>query len=368
MTRRTLLRSTLRSTLQSALAAAALPFAAATNTVQKWPLGINTYCLRFQKWNDRQLFDYCVKEKLDAIFLQDSLDPGAMDPKHWAEVRAWTQDTGLHIETGGGAILPKTADGFAKSVATLRRNIERAKAMGSPIVRALLAGDRYSMPDDGPVEKHMETAIKILREVRPQLLDAGIKIGIENHKELMAWQTRQVIDAAGTDCAGSYLDTGNPVFVCEDPWTTVQELGPVAVSFHLRDSVVYETPEGIAVQWVPLGEGTVDFKTLVAYAAGILPKVYIYCKPITARPPVILPVYKEEFWTKWFPKGRSRDLSRFMALAKRGRPYDKPQITGDVPELRAKYMDALKVQQMDHMAKSLAYCRNVLDLGSRWRA
>ena len=55
---------------------------AAAATGRRWPLGINTYCLRFQRWNDRQLIDYCVKEKLDAIFLQDSLDPAVMDPKH----------------------------------------------------------------------------------------------------------------------------------------------------------------------------------------------------------------------------------------------------------------------------------------------
>src|SRR5688572_21274655 len=132
---------------------------------RRWPLGINTYCLRFQRWNDRRLIDYCIEQKLDAIFLQDSLDPGVMDPKHWAEVRAWSKDAGLHLETGGGAILPKTPEASAQVVATLRKNIERAAAIGSPIVRALLASDRYSMPP-GPVERHIETSVKILRDVR----------------------------------------------------------------------------------------------------------------------------------------------------------------------------------------------------------
>src|SRR5438105_11710871 len=123
----------------------ALPVSAAAP--RKWPLGINTYCLRFQRWNDRQLLDYCVKQKLDAMFLQDSLDPGVMDPKHWAEVRAWSKELGLHLETGGPALLPKTADAYPRSVALLRKHIERAAAMGSPMVRTLLASDRYSMPD-----------------------------------------------------------------------------------------------------------------------------------------------------------------------------------------------------------------------------
>lgn len=353
---------TRRDFLGSALALA-LPAAGAAG---KWPLGLNTYCLRFQRWDDRRLLDYCAAQKLDAVFLQDSLDPGVMDPKHWAEVRAWSKDLGLHLETGGGAILPKTSDAYSQAVVVLRRNIERAAAMGSPIVRALLASDRYSMPE-GPVERHMETAVKILREVRSQVMDAGLKIGIENHKELQAWETRQLIETAGKEFTGSYLDTGNPVFVAEDPLTTVEELGPYAVTFHLRDSVVYEHPEGIAVQWVPLGEGTIDFRALVARAAEILPPVRIYCKPITARPPVVLPVYSHEFWTKWFPRARSRDLGRFLALARRGRPYDKPHIAADVPELRELYMSALKVQQMEHMQQSLEFCRKSLDLGVRWR-
>ena len=341
---------------------AVLPMLAAE---RKWPLGLNTYCLRFQRWNDRQLIDYCSSKKLDAVFLQDSLDPGVMDPKHWADVRAWTKDLGLHLETGGGAILPKTPEAIPEVVATLKKNIERAKVMGSPIVRALLASDRYALPP-GSLAQHIEAAVKILRQVRSEALDAGVKIGLENHKELQAWETRQVIEGAGKDMAGSYLDTGNPVFVAEHPLTTIEELGPVAVTFHLRDSVVYQHPEGIAVQWVPLGQGTVDFKALVGRAAEILPSnVYIYCKPITARPATVLPVYSDEFWTKWFPRARSRDFGRFLALSKTGKPYDKPHVEADVNGVRDKYMDALKAQQMDHMEQSLAYCTRDLKLGVR---
>jgi sugar phosphate isomerase/epimerase len=353
---------TRRTFLGAALATAALKAAP-----RQWPLGINTYCLRFQRWNDRKLFEYCATQKLDAVFLQDSLDPGVMDPKHWAEIRAWSKDMNLPVETGGGAILPKTPDQIPQVVATLRRNIERAAAVGSPLVRALLASDRYALPE-GPVERHIETTVKILREVRSQVMDAGLKIGIENHKELQAWETRDLIEAAGKEFVGSYLDTGNPVFVAEHPLTTIETLGPYAVTFHLRVSVVYEVPDGVAVQWVPLGEGTVDFKAIVARASEILPPVRIYCKPITARPPVVLPVYSGEFWSKWFPRARASELSRFLALAKTGRPYDKPHMMADLPEMREKYMDALKVQQLEHMERSLECCRRKLDLGVRWRS
>ncbi len=48
--------------------------------------------------------------------------------------------------------------------------------MGAPVIRALLASDRYSVPP-GSVEQHVETAVKILREVRSQVMDASAKIG-----------------------------------------------------------------------------------------------------------------------------------------------------------------------------------------------
>ena len=353
---------------QFTLSAALSPLAASAASTRRWPLGFNTYCLRFQRWPDRKLFDFAIENKLDAIFLQDSLDPAAMDPKHWAEVRAWAKDAGLHIETGGGTILPRTEDGYPAVVAALRKNIERAKTMGSPIVRALLASDRYVLPP-GSLDRQIETAIRVLREVRPEAMDAGLKIGLENHKELQAWETKQVILGAGKEFVGSYLDTGNPVFVAEDPMTTLEELAPLAVTFHLRDSVVYNHPDGVAVQWVPLGEGTIDFKALVDYAARIMPPTtHIYCKPITARPAVVLPVYSDEFWSKWFPRARSRDLGRFLALARRGKPYDKPHMLGDLNEVRDRYMDALKIQQLDHMQSSLLYCKKTLDLGTRWRS
>lgn len=291
-----------------------------------------------------------------------------MDQKHWDEVRTWTKAANLRIETGGAALLPKTKEGIPQSIATLKKNIARARAMGAPMVRTLMASDRYAMPD-GPIEQQLEIAVQILRAARTEAMDAGLKIGLENHKDVQAWRTRQVIETAGKEFVGSYLDTGNPVFVAEDPMTTVEELGPLALTFHLRDSVVYEHPDGIAIQWVPLGEGTMDFKAIVARASELIPKeAYIYCKPITARPPVVLPVYGEEFWTKWFPQARSRDFARFLALAKRGRPWNKPHLMADLPEVRDKYMDALKLQQMAHMEQSLDYCKKVLDLGVRWRS
>src|SRR5690349_3607137 len=98
-------------------------------------LGINTYCLRALRWNDRQLLEYAASLKLDAVFLQDSLDPATAQASHWSEVRAMAKDLGLYLETGGGGVFVKSPDNFDGAVENLRYQITRAKAMGSPVVR-----------------------------------------------------------------------------------------------------------------------------------------------------------------------------------------------------------------------------------------
>lgn len=331
------------------------------------PMGLNTYCLRAMKWNDQQLIDYCAGLKLDAIFLQDSLDPQVNEPSHWKAVKESVKAAGLHIETGTGAVLPRSADAFDASVTMLRRGLERAAAMGSPLMRCLHAGDRDHLPP-GPVEQHIDTMIKLLRTVRTQAMDAGVKIAIEIHKDLQAWEMKQVIEGAGKEFVGSYLDTGNPVFLLEDPMTTLETLGQYAVTVHLRDSAIYETPEGVAVQWVPLGEGVIDFKAFVAKVRELCPPVYIYIKPITGRPPQVLPYLKPEYW-KTMPHARAAELARFLALAKKGKPYDQHMVIEDLPGRTTPepFVAAVQFQQREHMERSVAYAKKTLDLGIRWR-
>ena len=332
--------------------------------MRRFPLGFNTYSVRAMRWHDLQLLEYAASLKLDAVYLQDSLDPRNNDPAHWKELRDAAARLGLELHGGDAGALPRTPDGIPATQARMREGIRHAVGIGSKLVRFRCAGDRASMPP-GPVEKTMETMIQVLRGVRTEAVDAGVKFAIENHKDLYCWQTRQVIDAAGKEFVGSYLDTGNPVFVMEDPMSTVETLGPVAVMLHLRDSVVYEARGGIDVQWVPLGTGVVDFKRIIAKAAEICPPISIFNKPITGRPPQLLAIYDPAFMQSWKDM-RAADLARFLALARQGHPYESHMVIEDIPGKRPEPLAAaLQFQQREHMEQGIDYARKVLDLGLR---
>jgi 3-oxoisoapionate decarboxylase len=359
------------------LAAILAPSVRAQAPPGQQPLGLNSYCLRAMRWRDKEILDYAADLKLEGVFLQDSTDPDAGSLDHWKEVGQYARQLNLHIETGVGAVLPKDATQTEASREQLLLGIDRAKAVGSPLVRCLLAADRAHLPP-GPIDQHIQTMVRLLRSVRSQAMDANLKIAIENHKDLQAWEMREVIEAAGKDFVGSYLDTGNPVFVVEDPLTTLEILGPYALCVHLRDSVIYEYQArhrqddahhgGAMVQWVPLGDGVIDFVTLTQRLRAIKPDVYVYIKPITGRPPQLIPYLDPDFW-KDYPKARAAELARFVELAKRGSPYEKNMVVEDLPGrvTPPPFVAAIQFQQRQHMERSVEYAKKTLNLGSRWR-
>jgi hypothetical protein len=163
--------------------------------MDRFPLGYNTYSIRALRWNDLRLIEYAGELKLDAIFLQDSIDPGTNDPAHWKVVKDAAARAGLWLGTGGGAVLPKDASEFDRSVKLLRDGIKRSVGMGSPLVRMLLASDRDHLPP-GPPARHIETMIKVLRAVRSEAVDAGVKFAIENHNERLARRNRSLTVSA----------------------------------------------------------------------------------------------------------------------------------------------------------------------------
>ena len=65
---------------------------------------------------------------------------------------------------------------------------------------------------------------------------------------------------------------------------------------------------------------------------------------------------------------RAADFARFLALAKRGGPYERHMVIEDVPgNTAAPLTAALTYQQKEHMERGVDYCKKVLDLGVRWR-
>lgn len=98
-----------------------------------------------------------------------------------------------------------------------------------------------------PIEAHIENTISELKKVRSRAQDYGVVIAVENHSgDMQARELRDLIEAAGKDFVGACLDSGNAMWMVEDPMVTLEILGPYTVTTHIRDSVVFEHPRGAA--------------------------------------------------------------------------------------------------------------------------
>lgn len=205
-----------------------------------------------------------------------------------------------------------------------------------------------------------------MKSVRSQALDAQVKIAVENHGDFQARELKTLVEETGRDFVGVCLDSGNAVTVLEDPVFTLEVLGPYVITTHIRDSIVYDHPRGAAYQWVALGDGTVDLKTFFAKYQELCPQAGVQLEILTGSPPRILPYLEPDFW-KAFAKTTAPDFARFVALAKKGRPFEGTMLTAPRTDRLPEYEAALKEQQRLDLERSFDYASRVLGIGERRR-
>lgn len=330
-------------------------------------LGFDTYSIRDFHWKDGQLLDYAASLKLDTIQFSGLEAYESLEPAHLAKVKDHAQRLGISIDAGIGCICPLSSgwnpqEGNPKDY--LLKGLRVAKAVGAHSMRCYLGG----FGDRPNLERCMEATIQALRSVRSEALDLGIRIAIENHSgDMQAREAKMLIEEAGKDFVGSCLDSGNPMWVVENPLVTLETLGPYVVTTHIRDSAVFEHPRGAAAQWVALGDGSVDFRGFLELYQKLCPKASMQLEIITGRPPTVLAYLEPDFW-KVFPRAQAWEFARFLALAKSGHPYMGAMVIGGSGKQPPVIEAALKEQQRTDLERSLEYAKKSLGVGVRWKS
>lgn len=318
-----------------------------------------------------QLIDYAASLKLDLVQISSVGDYESTDPAFLAKVKEHAAQRGIEIDGGTGCVCPTSSSYSPKGkdpVAYTLEGLRVAHAVGAHGMRCFL-GSRPDRLGPLPIEAHMEAIIKVFRAVRQQALDLNVKIALENHNgDLEAREVKTIIEQSGKDFVGSCLDAGNPFWLAEDPLMVLEILGRYVVTTHIRDTAVYEDPQGCAFQWVALGDGSMDWKPFLAKYEELCPNAPMQLEIITGRPPVVLPYLDPRFW-RAFPHKNAADFARFVSLVKRGHPFEKFMVIEDgVKPMPKPYEDALKEQQRLDLERSLEYAKKTLNIGIRWRS
>jgi sugar phosphate isomerase/epimerase len=240
-------RTFLASAPAAAMAASAAASAAPGEGIR---LGFDSYSIRNFKWKAIQLIDYAGSHKLDTIQISSLDDYESLEPAHLRKVKDQAARYGMTIDGGIGSICPTSGSWKPKEGDPgqyVLKGLRVAKAVGAKAMRCFVGsvGERRGTL---PIEAHMESTVKVLRGVRSEALDIGVKIAIENHNgDLTAREVKTIIEEAGKELVGSNLDTGNPMWLLEDPLLTLEVLGPYVATTHIRDSCLYEHARGVSV-------------------------------------------------------------------------------------------------------------------------
>jgi hypothetical protein len=147
-------------------------------------------------------------------------------------------------------------------------------------------------------------------------------------------------------------------------------LGPLPFQAHVDEFArVLNRVGGAMVQWVPLGQGSVDLRAIYDVLCSTAPGVAFNLEIITGDQPVLIPYADadSDFW-RAYPDMLARDFVQFLGVAQRGPAGPLDQLTLPL-EARAPAAgqpgQAMRDQQRRHLEQSVVYARDVLGAGQR---
>jgi len=167
----------------------------------------------------------------------------------------------------------------------------------------------------------IDDTVAVLKGVRSRAVDAGVKIAVENHAgDMQSRELKRLVEAAGSDFVGVNFDSGNACWTLENPLDALATLAPHVLTTSLRDTMAWETADGVTTQWTAMGEGCTDLPAFFDLFEKQCPGVTVHIETISGFPRSF-PLYERGFWQA-FPQARADELAAFLALAKRGRPVE----------------------------------------------
>jgi sugar phosphate isomerase/epimerase len=289
-------------------------------------LGLDAFSLRSQSLPAFEVLDFAAAHGIDVVHFSEPRLIGGLEHEHLHRLRERAGERGIRIEIGMLSICPGSSI-FEASAGTaaeqLTRMIEAASIVGSPIVRCVL-GRFVDRTSEGGIDARIAETVGVLRDVRTRVLDAGLKIGIENHAgDMQARELKRLIEEAGSDFVGACIDSGNALWAIEDPHLTLETLAPYAVTGHTRDSAVRRTADGVEVAWTRMGEGNVRIDDYVRTFIDKCPALPLTLEVIVLPAPRALPFRDPNFWNG-YRDTPAWEFQRFLDLVDGAREVPMP--------------------------------------------
>ncbi len=320
-------------------------------------LGLCQYCGRYRRTlmrRDDKSFDLFEPENffahakgLGAGGYQ--VEFGVLEARRAAAIRDQAEQAGMYVE--GIVKAPKTPSDLDRFDAEMRT----AAAVGAGAVRStIFTGRRYEFFDSLETYKaHHKQALRSLELAAPIAEKYRVAFAPENHKDHRIDERVAALRRIDSEFVGVCVDTGNNFALLEDPVETTKALAPWAHAVHIKDQAVQLTPTGFLFGDIPLGQGFIDLKQIVAVLQEARPGIHFTLELLT-RDPLSVPCLEEKYWTT-FPELAATDLARTLRTVR------------DHATQKLQYPSRLTLEEQvaleeDNVRQSIAYARDDLGL------
>ena len=158
-------------------------------------------------------------------------------------------------------------------VQRLRERIVLTSRFGGRAVRTFFGGE-LTPPEK--IKEWMGYALPAMKEAGKIAADHNIAIAIENHGDVTGPQLRAFLEDVDHPSVGCCFDTGNDLFVKEDPIECAKVLAPFTLSMHLKNWTMRFREDGHPVwEEKPLLSGTVPMRKVLRIIADEKPDLYV---------------------------------------------------------------------------------------------
>ncbi|MBI5281859.1 MAG: sugar phosphate isomerase/epimerase [Candidatus Solibacter usitatus] len=272
----------------------------------------------------------------------------SFEPAYLKQVRARAEQLGMYFELL--APLPQA------DTSQFEAAVRAAKEAGATSIRSVcLSGRRYETFNS--LEQWnafaAESKARLARAV-PIVEKHKLPLGIENHKDWTAAEMPGLLKSYSSEYLGACIDFGNNISLLDDPMELVEALAPFVINTHIKDMGVEEYQDGFLLSEVPLGQGILDLKRMVALLQAKRPGVTFSLDMLT-RDPLKITCLTDKYWLT-FPERNGRYLARALAMVRANKPRQPlPRVTGLEREAQLRLEAGI-------IAECVAYARDHLNL------
>jgi len=279
--------------------------------------------------------------------------PASNDPEAIKAFRAKVEQYNMRVIMDVG--YPRNEAG----VEAFDAGVKMAKEAGAFSIHAAMTNRRYEEFNDFATFKtSFENNQKSIALAEPILRKYRMRLGVENHKGWRSAEQAAWFKRLGSEWVGVHFDFGNNVSLCEDPNDTLKNLLPYTFACHIKDMAVQPYEDGFLLSEVPLGEGFLDLKGMVATLQKKDPNMPFDLEMIT-REPLKIPVFTAKYWVTFddsYSPLPGRDLAHILDIVHKHPPKTPPPATAGLsPE------DFLKLEDLC-VSKSIDWARRNLNL------